>query len=315
MTERTLPVDRNDFPAPDFSAPALELRTVIDDELVGELHAAAGTDDDLEQLREQLSGPHFRGVVMARHRDRVIGWVTLVDPGGPDNYLIAMPVVEPGYVDLYRTLLTAALEAADAASHAGIQWIAQHRDGEQVAAELRATRHQDLDRAWHIEIGPWPELPSAHVEKLPVPPSPVTLVRYAELYTAAGLTRCDGTDCTDHWDASSVTALLADRDEFLRTTFSLGYIDPDGALLAECSVGISDATARLSIVHATEQPAELAALLRGTLYRLHAHYPDVRTAEVAMNPHDEPLELALTATGFTVCKHTVEYRIPVPDKL
>jgi len=158
-----------------------------------------------------------------------------------------------------------------------------------------------VGRTWYAEIGPWPDAPSAHIEKLPAPPSPVTLIRYAELYTAAGLARRDE---TGQWDADTIAALLAERDEFLHTTFSLGYIDPDGALLAECSVGISDTTAELYVVHATEQPAELAALLRGTLYRLHVHYPDVRTAEVSMDPRDEPFELALTATGFTVRHHS-----------
>lgn len=158
-------------------------------------------------------------------------------------------------------------------------------------------RHPDRKRTWHVAIGPWPDLPSAHIEKLPAPPSPVTLVRYAELYTAAGrIRRAENGGL----DMDTVTALLAERDEFLHTTFTVGYIDPDGALLAECSVGISAETARLCLVHATKQPAELAALLRGTLYRLHVHYPDVRTAEISMDPHDEPLELALTASGFIV---------------
>ncbi|MGY4099255.1 hypothetical protein ACW2Q0_06805 [Nocardia sp. R16R-3T] len=158
-------------------------------------------------------------------------------------------------------------------------------------------RHPDRKRTWLVAIGSWPDLPSAHIERLPAPPSPVTLVRYAELYTAAGRTRRteDG-----GWDMGAVTALLAARDEFLHTTFTLGYIDPDGALLAECSAGVSDATATLYIVHATKQPAELAALLRGTLYRLHVHYPHARTAEVSVDPRDEPLELALTASGFIV---------------
>ncbi|MEV5832387.1 hypothetical protein [Nocardia sp. NPDC052112] len=158
-------------------------------------------------------------------------------------------------------------------------------------------RHPDRKRTWHVAIGPWPDLPSAHIEKLPAPPSPVTLVRYAELYAAAGHIRRTE---SGGWDMDAVTALLAARDKFLHTTFTLGYIDADGALLADCSVGISEETARLCIVHATKQPAELAALLRGTLYRLHVHYPEVATAEVTMDPHDEPLELALTASGFIV---------------
>ncbi|WP_433597762.1 hypothetical protein ACQPXH_18370 [Nocardia sp. CA-135953] len=167
----------------------------------------------------------------------------------------------------------------------------------QNASRTPDLRHPDRKRTWHTEIGPWPDLPSAHIEKLPAPPSPVTLVRYAELYTAASRIRR-----TEHGgsDMDSVAALLAARDEFLHTTFTLGFIDPDGALLAECSVGISGTTAKLYIVHATKQPAELAHLLRGTLYRLHVHYPNVRTAEISMDPHDEPLELALTASGFIV---------------
>ncbi|WP_433709910.1 hypothetical protein ACQP2U_26170 [Nocardia sp. CA-084685] len=167
----------------------------------------------------------------------------------------------------------------------------------QNASRTPDLRHPDRKRTWHVEIGPWPDLPSAHIEKLPAPPSPVTLVRYAELYTAAGRTRRteDG-----GWDMDTVAALIAARDEFLDTIFTLGFIDPDGALLAECSVGISGTKARLYIVRATKQPAELAHLLRGTLYRLHVHYPDVRTAEISTDPHDEPLELALTASGFIV---------------
>ncbi|MET8875377.1 hypothetical protein ACWEO2_10725 [Nocardia sp. NPDC004278] len=174
--------------------------------------------------------------------------------------------------------------------------MAEHRNNSRTPGFRRP-----VGRTWQVELGPWPDLPSAHIEKLPAPPSSVTLIRYAELYSAAGLIRRDE---TGRWDADAILAVLAERDEFLHTTFSLGYIDPDGALLAECSVGISDTTARLYVVHATEQPADLAHLLRGTLYRLHVYYPDVRTAEVTMDPRDEPFELALTATGFTVRNHT-----------
>ncbi|QIS04797.1 hypothetical protein F5X71_22880 [Nocardia brasiliensis] len=293
----------------------IELRTTIDDPLIAELHAGQrateDADDALKELREQLTGPHVHGVVTVRRAGAVTAWTLLIDPNDPERYLLAVPVVDAGETDTYRAMLTAALDAARSSEYVAVQWIVQDPDGAAVAAALGAQPHLELESQWRAERGEWPETTAAQVAALPTPPNRETLARYADLYTAAGLSRCDDNSCTDHWTADTVGALLADRDEYLHTTFTLGYFDADGTLQAEASAGVYGDTATLAIVHAQSPAPDLTALLTSTLHRLHRDHPEVRTADVSADPNDDPLHNALTAAGFTLRGNVTEYRVAV----
>ncbi|WP_338762676.1 hypothetical protein V7968_35825 [Nocardia vulneris] len=296
----------------------IELHTTIDDRLVAELHAgqpsvagASDTESELRELREQLIGPHTRGVLTVRRQGAVVGWTLLVDPEDPERYLLAVPVVDEGDTDTYRAMLSAAVDAARSSKHTAVQWIVQDRDGVAVATDLGLRPHRELDCEWRAEGGDWPETPAAYVEELPAPPTGETLARYARLYTDAGLSRCDDTGCTDRWTAETVGELLADRDEYLETTFTLGYLDVDGTLRAESSAGVRGGTAVLNIVHAEALVPELSALLASTLHRLRRDHPEVTTADLSADPADQALRTALTGTGFTLRGSISEYRIPV----
>lgn len=299
-------------PADDLS---LELHTEVSEPLIRELlesePMADAADTDLEDLRTHLTGDHIMGVLTARRSGRLVGWATLMDPGPEHGSLIVMLLIHNDRDDVYLGLLSAARDAARARERDAVQWIAQDPIGERLAIESKAEPHHDLGRLWRAERAEWRSKPTAEVEDLPNPPDPDTLERYAQLYTDARFERCDDSGCTTRWDASNIEDALADRDESMDTAFSVGYIEPDGRMCAECSTGVHDDVAHLFVVEADATEAQLVSVLIGTLDRLRESFVDVVAAEMTTSPEASELGEALRAAGFDVIGRATEYRLPV----
>lgn len=295
---------------------SLELHTDISEPLIQELleskPMAEASSDDLEGLRTHLTGDHIMGLLTARQHGRLAGWATLMDTGPEHGTLIVMLLIHNERDDVYLGLISAARDAARDLERDAVQWIAQDPIGEGIAFESAAELHHDLARLWRAERSEWRSQPTPEVEDLPNPPDPDTLVRYAQLYTDARFERCDDTGCTSRWDSSNIEDALADRDESMDTAFSVGYLEPDGRMRAECSTGIHDDVAHMFVVDADATETQLISLITGTLDRLRESYVDVVAAQMSTDPDADGAELgrALRAVGFDMIGRAAEYRLP-----